>query len=81
MNDPEKLKEQLNLYFLAFNKAMQRIKDLEGALQKIADIEDEHINAPKTDAEANLWTCLAMCVDIAQQALDWKGDEKCPKQQ
>lgn len=81
MTDPEKLKEQLNLYFLAFNKAMRRITDLEEALQKIADIEDEHINAPKTDAEANLWTCLAMCADIARQALDWKGDEKCPKQQ
>jgi hypothetical protein len=47
---------------------------LKAALQKISSIEDEHINAPKTDQEAAFWATLAVCVDIAEAAL--AGEKK-----
>ena len=53
----------------------ERIKQLEAALRKIAAIEDEHINIPKTNEGANLWACLAMCVELAEVALEGKKDE------
>jgi hypothetical protein len=38
----------------------------QAALLKIAEIEHEDIDAPKTEREAKLWACLAMCVEIAE---------------
>jgi hypothetical protein len=52
--------------------AINRIEELELALKKIAAIEDEHINVPKTTEGANLWACLAMCVELAEAALGEK---------
>jgi hypothetical protein len=51
-----------------------QIAVLEKALKKIAAIEDEHINVPKTNEGANLWACLAMCVELAEAALGEKAD-------
>ncbi|KPK13969.1 MAG: hypothetical protein AMJ56_00545 [Anaerolineae bacterium SG8_19] len=56
------------------SEAADRIETLEKALQKIAVIEDEHINVPKTNEGANLWACLAMCVELAERALGEKKD-------
>jgi len=50
----------------------KRIEKFRSALEKIAAIEDEHINVPKTDEGANLWACLAMCVELAETALGEK---------
>lgn len=50
------------------------IEALKKALRKIAAIEDEHINVPKTNEGANLWACLAMCVELAEAALGEKKD-------
>ena len=54
--------------------AADRIEQLEAALEKIAAIEDEHINVPKTEEGAHLWTALAMCVELAERALGEKKD-------
>jgi hypothetical protein len=54
------------------NEAADCIEQLQAALRKIAAIEDEHINVPKTDEGANLWACLAMCVELAETALGEK---------
>jgi len=56
------------------NSGADRIEKLRSALEKIAAIEDEHINVPKTDEGANLWACLAMCVELAETALGEKKD-------
>ena len=48
------------------------ISKLRAALRKIAAIEDEHINVPKTEEGAHLWTALAMCVELAERALEEK---------
>ena len=56
------------------NKAADHIEALEEVLKKIAAIEDEHINVPKTNEGANLWACLAMCVELAEAALGEKKD-------
>jgi len=53
----------------AREEAADRIEALEAALRKIAAIEDEHINVPKTEEGAHLWTALAMCVELAERAL------------
>lgn len=73
--------EQLELIEKAYEQNQQtwsrniaRIEQLEAALKKIASIEDEHINAPRTNAEANLWAILAGCVDLADAAL--AGEKK-----
>jgi hypothetical protein len=50
---------------------MQRLRD---ALQSIADIEHEHIPAPTTPAETNLWGIIDGCVRVAEKAL--KGAEE-----
>jgi hypothetical protein len=55
-------------------EAADRIEQLEAALKKIAAIEDEHINVPKTEEGAHLWTALAMCVELAERALGEKAD-------
>ena len=52
----------------------KRVEQLEAALHKIAAIEDEHINIPKTNEGANLWVCLAMCIELAEKALEGKKD-------
>ena len=57
------------------NRLRNRIEQLEAALRKIAAIEDEHINIPKTNEGANLWICLAMCIELAEKALEGKRDE------
>lgn len=54
----------------------KRIEELEAALRKIAAIEDEHINVPKTEEGAHLWTALAMCVELAEAVLQEKKDEQ-----
>jgi hypothetical protein len=56
------------------NSAADRIEKLRAALEKIAAIEDEHINVPKTDEGANLLACLAMRVELAETALGEKKD-------
>jgi len=50
----EKLKEQTNLYFHAFNKAAARIKELEAALRKYADEEYNGYNADGAHARKAL---------------------------
>ncbi len=55
-------------------EAADRIELLEAALKKIAAIEDEHINVPKTEEGAYLWTALAMCVELAERSLGEKKD-------
>ena len=50
------------------------IDRLESALRKIAAIEDEVINVPKTEEGAHLWTSLAMCVELSEAALGEKKD-------
>ena len=54
-------------------QSAEEIVKLRTALRKIAAIEDEHINVPKTNEGANLWACLAMCVELAETALGEKG--------
>ena len=44
----------------------------QAALLKIAEIEHENIDAPKTEREAKLWACLAMCVEIAEKEVGIK---------
>ena len=50
-------------------EAADEIERLRNALDRIAFIEDEHINDPKNPMVANLWTTLMMCVEIAEAAL------------
>jgi hypothetical protein len=56
-------------------QSADEIAKLRAALRKIAAIEDEHINVPKTNEGANLWACLAMCVELAETALEEKKDD------
>ena len=55
-----------------FMEAADEIERLRGALQKIADINNETIPAPTTPAEANLWCILDSCVRVAEKALGLK---------
>ena len=50
-------------------EAADEIERLREALQKIAAIEDEHINSPTTPSEANLWGIIEGCVRVADKAL------------
>ena len=54
------------------NSGADQIEKLRSALEKIAAIEDEHINVPKTEEGAHLWTALAMCIELAETALGEK---------
>lgn len=52
-------------------EAASRIKKLKAALRKISDVGDEALPSPNLAKEAaDLWVCLAMCVDVARKALD-----------
>jgi len=59
----EKLKEQTNLYFHAFNKAAARIKELEAALREIAWIATPDHAMDRSRA-----------THIARKALEKKND-------
>jgi hypothetical protein len=52
--------------------AKARIKKLEAALRKIADIEHEDLPKPVGAAEGTLWVILAGCVEVAEKALEGK---------
>jgi len=54
------------------NLAADEIERLREALQSIADIKREHIPAPTTPAEANLWGIIEGCVRVAEKALGEK---------
>jgi len=54
------------------NAAVDEIERLREALQSIADIKREHIPAPITPAEANLWGIIEGCVRVAEKALGEK---------
>jgi hypothetical protein len=56
----------------AMTPAADEIERLRAALQKIADVEDEHINPPTTPTEAGLWGIIDGCVRIAEQTLGEK---------
>ena len=70
----EQIKELYLEYVDVAEERAARIKQLETALRKIVAIEDEHINVPKTEEGAHLWTALAMCVELAERALGEKND-------
>ena len=55
-------------------EAADRIEELEAALQKIADIEQEDLPKPAGAAEGTLWVILAGCVEVAEKALEGKDD-------
>jgi len=54
-------------------EAADEIERLREALQSIADIKREHIPAPTTPAEANLWGIIEGCVRVAEKTL---GEEE-----
>ena len=54
-------------------EAADEIEKLRKALKDIADIKHEHINAPATIAEANLWGIIDGCVRVAEKALERKN--------
>lgn len=55
-------------------KQDDRIKKLEEALWKIADIEHEDLPKPVGAAEGTLWVILAGCVEVAEKALEGKDE-------
>ena len=67
---------QLQLEWYLSNKRVldDRIKKLEVALRKIADIEHEDLPKPAGAAEGTLWVILAGCVEVARKALEGKDD-------
>jgi hypothetical protein len=50
-------------------EAANKIEQLRGVLQQIADIEHEDIPVPQTSNEGVTWTVLAMAVGLAEKAL------------
>jgi hypothetical protein len=56
----------------ALHSAADEMQSLRDALQSIADIKREHIPAPITPAEANLWGIIEGCVRVAEKALGEK---------
>lgn len=55
----------------AKQKYIPRIEKLEAALRKISGVGDEAMPSINLAKEAaDLWVCLAMCVDVARKALD-----------
>jgi chromosome segregation ATPase len=61
-----------------WSDAIARADCYEAALRKIAAIEDEVINVPKTEEGAHLWTylwtALDMCFELSEAALGEKKD-------
>ena len=59
-------------WIAAGKEATDEIERLRGALQKIADVDDEKLPTPVTQAEGVLWSTLGACVDLARKALGEK---------
>jgi len=56
-------------------EAVEYIEKLEEALRKISGVGDEAMPSINLAKEAaDLWVCLAMCVDVARIALEGKDD-------
>ena len=58
---------------MRLDEAADEIERLREALQSIADIKREHIPAPTTPVEANLWGIIEGCVRVAEKTL---GEEE-----
>ena len=67
----EKLEADLEVATMKRVRDTDRIEKLEAALRKISDVGDEAMPSINLAKEAaDLWVCLAMCVDVARKALD-----------